>query len=50
VKYFTPVARCLYLTATSVDVGSQGKGLGRLALVDAVTKGNSLVYDEMVLG
>ena len=36
VSHFTPVARALYLTGMTVDVGSQGQGLGRLALADAV--------------
>lgn len=36
VKHFTPVAHALYLTGMTVDVASQGQGLGRLALGDAV--------------
>jgi GNAT superfamily N-acetyltransferase len=36
VSYFTPVKKPLYLTGMSVSVAHQGKGLGRLALNDAV--------------
>jgi GNAT superfamily N-acetyltransferase len=36
-SYFTPVKRPLYLTGMVVAVGEQGRGLGRLALADAVT-------------
>jgi GNAT superfamily N-acetyltransferase len=36
VSYFTPVKRPLYLTGMTVAVTHQGKGLGRLALEDAV--------------
>ena len=36
VSYFTPVKRPLYLTGMAVSVAEQGKGLGRLALEDAV--------------
>jgi GNAT superfamily N-acetyltransferase len=35
-SYFTPVKRPLYLTGMVVAVGHQGRGLGRLALADAV--------------
>lgn len=35
-SYFTPVKRALYLTGLSVDVASQGRGLGRRALDDAI--------------
>jgi GNAT superfamily N-acetyltransferase len=35
VSYFTPVARAVYLTGMTVDVASQGQGLGRQALEDA---------------
>jgi GNAT superfamily N-acetyltransferase len=37
VSYFTPVKRPLYLTGMAVSVAHQGKGLGRLALEDAIT-------------
>jgi GNAT superfamily N-acetyltransferase len=36
VAYFTPVKRALYLTGMAVSVAHQGKGLGRLALEDAM--------------
>jgi GNAT superfamily N-acetyltransferase len=36
VSYFTPVKRPLYLTGMTVAVIHQGRGLGRLALEDAV--------------
>src|SRR6185295_8316797 len=36
VSYFTPVKRPLYLTGMAVSVAHQGKGLGRVALEDAV--------------
>ena len=36
VSYFTAVKRPLYLTGMAVSVAHQGKGLGRLALEDAV--------------
>jgi GNAT superfamily N-acetyltransferase len=37
VAYFTPVKKPLYLTGLTVSVAHQGKGLGRLALEDAIT-------------
>jgi GNAT superfamily N-acetyltransferase len=37
VAYFTPVKRPLYLTGMAVAVAHQGKGLGRLALEDAIS-------------
>lgn len=36
ISYFTPVKRPLYLTGMAVSVARQGRGLGRLALEDAV--------------
>jgi GNAT superfamily N-acetyltransferase len=36
VSYFTPVKKPLYLTGMTVSVAHQGKGLGRLALEDAI--------------
>lgn len=36
VSYFTPVKKPLYLTGMSVSVSRQGRGLGRLALDDAI--------------
>lgn len=36
VSYFTPAKKPLYLTGMSVSVAHQGKGLGRLALEDAI--------------
>lgn len=36
VAYFTPVQRPVYLTGMAVAVGHQGRGLGRLAVEDAV--------------
>lgn len=35
-SYFTPVKRPLYLTGMAIAVGHQGKGVGRLALDDAL--------------
>ena len=35
-SYFTPVKRPLYLTGMTVAVAHQGRGLGRLALEDAI--------------
>ena len=35
-SYFTPVKKALYLTGMAVSVAHQGKGLGRLAMEDAV--------------
>lgn len=37
VSYFTPVKKPLYLTGMTVSVAHQAKGLGRLALQDAIT-------------
>jgi GNAT superfamily N-acetyltransferase len=36
VSYFTPVQRPLYLTGMAVSVAHQGRGIGKLALEDAV--------------
>jgi len=36
VSYFTPVKRPLYLTGLAVSVAHQGRGLGRLAMEDAL--------------
>jgi GNAT superfamily N-acetyltransferase len=36
VSHFTPVKRPLYLTGMAVSVAHQGRGLGKLALEDAV--------------
>ena len=36
VSYFTPVKKPLYLTGMTVSVAHHGKGLGRLALEDAI--------------
>ncbi|MBL0937773.1 MAG: GNAT family N-acetyltransferase [Gemmatimonadaceae bacterium] len=36
VSYFTPVPRAIYLTGMAVAVAHQGRGVGRLALVDAL--------------
>ena len=36
VSYFTPVKKPVYLTGLTVSVAHQGKGLGRLALEDAI--------------
>lgn len=36
VSYFTPVKKPLYLTGMTVSVAHQGRGLGRLALEDAI--------------
>jgi len=36
VKYFTPVKKPLYLTGMAVSVAHQSRGLGRLAIEDAI--------------
>jgi GNAT superfamily N-acetyltransferase len=36
VSYFTPAKKPLYLTGMTVSVAHQGKGLGRLAIDDAI--------------
>jgi GNAT superfamily N-acetyltransferase len=49
VAYFTPVKRPLYLTGMAVSVAHQGKGLGRLALEDAVNVAVSWPADAIRL-
>ena len=49
VAYFTPVKRPLYLTGLAVAVTHQGQGLGRLALEDARTVGESWPADAIRL-
>jgi GNAT superfamily N-acetyltransferase len=36
VSYFTPAKKSLYLTGMTVSVAHQGRGLGRLAIEDAI--------------
>ena len=48
-SYFTPVKRPLYLTGMTVAVVHQGKGLGRLALEDAVVVARGLSADAIRL-
>ena len=47
--YFTPVKRPLYLTGMGVSVAHQGKGLGRLALDDAIEVANAWPADAIRL-
>ena len=47
--YFTPARRPLYLTGMTVAVAHQGKGLGRLALEDAVVVARGLSADVIRL-
>jgi GNAT superfamily N-acetyltransferase len=49
VSYFTPVKRPLYLTGMTVAVAHQGKGLGRLALEDAIAVTRGLSGDAIRL-
>jgi GNAT superfamily N-acetyltransferase len=49
VSYFTPVKRPLYLTGMAVSVPYQGQGLGRLALGDARTIGETWPADAIRL-
>ena len=48
-SYFSPVKRALYLTGMTVAVAHQGKGLGRLALEDAVVVARGLSADAIRL-
>ena len=49
VAYFTPVKRPLYLTGMAVAVAHQGRGLGRLALEDAVAVARAWPADAIRL-
>lgn len=49
VSYFTQVKRPLYLTGMAVSVAHQGKGLGRLALEDAVAVARAWPADAIRL-
>ncbi len=49
VSYFTPVRRPLYLTGMSISVTDQGRGLGRLALDDAITTAEAWPADAIRL-
>ena len=48
-SYFTPAKRPLYLTGMAVEVAHQGKGLGRLALEDALVVARGLSADAIRL-
>jgi GNAT superfamily N-acetyltransferase len=48
-SYFTPVKRPVYLTGMTVAVAHQGKGLGRLALADAVVVARGLSAEAIRL-
>ncbi len=49
VSYFTPVKRPLYLTGMAVAVAYQGRGMGRLALDDAVNIASAWPADAIRL-
>jgi GNAT superfamily N-acetyltransferase len=49
VSYFTAVKRPLYLTGMVVSVAHQGRGLGRLALGDAVAVAHAWPADAIRL-
>jgi GNAT superfamily N-acetyltransferase len=49
VSHFTPVKRPLYLTGMTVAVSHQGRGLGRLALEDAIAVAREWPADSIRL-
>lgn len=49
VSYFTPVRRPLYLTGMAVSVAHQGKGLGRIAIQDAIAVARAWPADAIRL-